>query len=569
MTDQQWHSKSFNISLLCGLTLGGLLLHVGEARSLPVESETSEPLAQTVPSEDVLDQLNRYGREGRGTPRDAGQVTSVSQLRDVQPTDWAFQALQSLVERYGCIAGYPDGTFRGNRPMTRYEFAAGLNACLDRITELIDGDGGLSEGELTTIRRLQEEFQAELTTLRGRVDALEARTAELEANQFSTTTKLTGEVIFAATDAFSDDDSTQTVLQQRVRLNFNTSFTGEDLLITRLQAGNGTPLDFEDGDDFPFVPTSEAFPTHQVFGDTGNEFVLDTLEYFFPVGDNLTVAIAANAGIFDDFIPTVNPYLEDFDGGSGSISAFGQRNPIYRLGGGAGLGLNFQLGDAINISGGYLASEGASTFEGDGLFDGDYAAMGQVTFDLGNFFTLGLSYNHAYFGTGRFGFDNGGGGFVDSSTLAFTGTGVANTLAGLSALTPTITNSYGAEVSFQFSSNFILGGWASLTDAQLIGLGDANIWTYAATLALPDLGGEGNLAGLVVGVEPTLRGLEVGDDFVNFGSRDPAWHVEGFYKFQLNDNISVTPGAIWLLAPNQSEDNDDVVIGTLRTTFTF
>ncbi|HBB32401.1 MAG TPA: hypothetical protein DC064_11540, partial [Cyanobacteria bacterium UBA9273] len=44
------------------------------------------------------------------------------------PGDWAYEALRSLVERYGCIAGYPDGTFRGNRAMTRYEFAAGLNA---------------------------------------------------------------------------------------------------------------------------------------------------------------------------------------------------------------------------------------------------------------------------------------------------------------------------------------------------------------------------------------------------------------------------------------------------------
>ncbi len=62
---------------------------------------------------------------------DIGQVTSVSQFSDVQPTDWAFQALQSLVERYGCIAGYPNGTYRGNRALTRYEFAAGLNACLE------------------------------------------------------------------------------------------------------------------------------------------------------------------------------------------------------------------------------------------------------------------------------------------------------------------------------------------------------------------------------------------------------------------------------------------------------
>jgi hypothetical protein len=57
-----------------------------------------------------------------------GQVTSVTQLSDVQPTDWAYEALRSLVERYGCIAGYPGGTFRGNRSMSRYEFAAGLNA---------------------------------------------------------------------------------------------------------------------------------------------------------------------------------------------------------------------------------------------------------------------------------------------------------------------------------------------------------------------------------------------------------------------------------------------------------
>ena len=66
-----------------------------------------------------------------------GQVNSVSQFRDVQPTDWAFQSLQSLVERYGCIAGYPNGTYRGNRTLTRYEFAAGLNAWLERGNELI------------------------------------------------------------------------------------------------------------------------------------------------------------------------------------------------------------------------------------------------------------------------------------------------------------------------------------------------------------------------------------------------------------------------------------------------
>jgi hypothetical protein len=116
----------------------------------------------------------------------------------VRPTDWAFQALQSLVERYGCIAGYPDRTYRGNRALTRYEFAAGLNACLDRVNELIAAATAdlVKKEDLATLQKLQQDFATELATIRGRVDALEARTGTLERQQFSTTTKLQGEVIF-------------------------------------------------------------------------------------------------------------------------------------------------------------------------------------------------------------------------------------------------------------------------------------------------------------------------------------------------------------------------------------
>jgi len=106
-------------------------------------------------------------------PIQLAQITSVSELTDVSPSDWAFQALQSLVENYGCIQGYPDRTFRGNRSLTRYEFAAGLNACLDVMAVLIS-QSGVNSDDFAAFRRLQEEFQAELATLRGRVDALEA-----------------------------------------------------------------------------------------------------------------------------------------------------------------------------------------------------------------------------------------------------------------------------------------------------------------------------------------------------------------------------------------------------------
>lgn len=542
----------------------------------PAESVAQTTAPATQNSNATLEQLSQYSTEGAAESETQGQVTSVSQLSDVRPTDWAFQALQSLVERYGCIAGYPDGTFRGNRAMTRYEFAAGLNACLDKVNELIRaGTTNLAtKQDLAALQRLQEEFAAELATLRGRVDSLEARASELEANQFSTTTKLTGEAIFALSDDFGGSNQNEAVFQQRVRLNLNTSFTGRDLLLTRLQVGNGR--------NFNFGATSEGTQTWNVVGRTDNVFALDSLLYKFPVSQRLNVTIAANGGVWDDIIPTVNPYFEDYDGGNGALSTFGQRNPIYRLGGGAGIGFDYAFGGRgllggvfgpTSLSFGYLASNAANPAKGAGLFNGDYAAMGQLTFTPGRNLQVGLNYNYGYFSRGNFGFDNGLGN--GSGKLGgFTGTGVANSINGLSegfagfASRKVVSNSYGAQASFRLNPRFIVGGWAGLTNARVIGIGDARIWNYAVTLALPDLGKEGNLLGFVVGREPYLDKLEAAGNLGNFRN-DTSWHLEGFYKYQLTDNISVTPGVVWITNPNQNKDNDDVIIGTLRTTFSF
>ncbi len=557
-------------------------------QSLP---KPAESVAQAAAPQDqnpaaTLEQLNQYSSEGAAGGETQGQVTSVSQLSDVRPTDWAFQALQSLVERYGCIAGYPDGTFRGNRAMTRYEFAAGLNACLDKVSELIRGGTGnfATKEDLAALQRLQEEFAAELATLRGRVDALEARTAELEANQFSTTTKLTGEAIFALSDDFGGNvglfgtdhrrigsDNNEAVFQQRVRLNLNTSFTGRDLLLTRLQVGNGR--------NFNLGATSEGTQTWNVVGRTDNVFALDSLLYKFPLSARTNVTIAANAGVWDDIMPTVNPYFEDFDGGNGSLSAFGQRNPIYRLGGGAGIGFDYAFGGRgllggvfgpTSLSFGYLASNAASPSRGAGLFNGDYAAMGQLTFTPGRNLQIAFNYNHGYFSRGNFGFDNGLGNGTENLG-GFTGTGVANSINGLTEgpnARKVVSNSYGAQASLRLSPRFVIGGWAGLTNARIIGTGDARIWNYAVTLAFPDLGKEGNLLGIVVGREPYLDKLEAPSSLRSFRN-DDSYHVEGFYKYQLTDNISLTPGVIWITNPNQNDSNDDIIIGTLRTTFTF
>lgn len=508
------------------------------------------------------------------------QVTSVTQLADVQPTDWAFQALQSLVERYGCIAGYPDGTYRGQSAMTRYEFAAGLNACLDRISELIASSTAdlATKEDLATLQRLQEEFAAELASLRGRVDGLESRVAELEENQFSTTTRLTGTAIFAVADVFGDSgDENQTVGQYRANLDFLTSFTGRDLLITSIWAGNIPILDPGVGFDLPGtraggieIPSAEGTLSSQFGANTNNDILLLLLAYNFPIGEQLLVTVAPGGFLpLNAIAPTLNPYLDDSDGGTGAISVFGERNAIYSLGSGGGLGLNYFLGKQLRLSAGYLA-DGLTLSDprdGRGWFNGGYSAIGQITWTPAQAFSIAATYINAYFPGGRFGFNY--------NSFAVEGTAVANTLAGQTRLSaqrlfdvnPVITNSYGMQATFQPSPRFAISGWFGATYARLIEQGDGQILNYALTFAFPDLGQEGNLLGLVFGAEPYLTRFEGGDpdDF----ETDIPFHVEAFYRYQINDNISITPGVVWLTAPNQDDANGNDFIATLRTTFKF
>jgi len=476
------------------------------------------------------------------------QVTSVSQLSDVQPTDWAFQALQSLVERYGCIAGYPDGTFRGNRALTRYEFAAGLNACLDQVTRLIGGATAnfVTKEDLAILQRLQEEFAAELATLRGRVDALEARTTELEANQFSTTTKLNGEGIWAITDTFGDgavdEDNTNTNLGYRMRLNFDTSFTGQDRLRTRLQARNMVRYDRTTGT--PMTRTNFD-------GDDGTQITLDKLSYQFPLGKSTIVEIGAKGLTADDAAPIVNPYLAG--SGDGAVSRFAAFNPaIYNTPGEAGITINHRLADKLNLSLSYLANTAADPTPGNGLFDGSYGAIAQLTYSPNPRIELALSYARSYSRRN------------DVSLSLGTGSNNANQPFGQAA---TRGNHYGIEASWQLSPRFALATWVGYVDAKQLSGGDASagIWNGAIAFAFPDLFKEGNLGGIIVGIPPKVTRNDIKDN------RDDATslHIEALYRIQLSDFISVTPGFYVITNTDHNKENGTTWVGVLRTSFTF
>ncbi|MFO0544882.1 MAG: iron uptake porin, partial [Pseudanabaena sp.] len=497
----------------------------------------------------------------------AQNVTSVSQLSDVRPTDWAFTALQSLVERYGCIAGFPDRTFRGKQATSRYEFAAGLNACLDKINEIISAGlaDKVSKEDLATLQKLQEEFAAELATLRGRVDALDAKTAKLEAQQFSTTTKLRGEAIFglaAASDGIDDAgapvDRTNTTFSYRVRLNLDTSFTGKDLLRTRLESGNnpniGTAL----------VGGNAArlsFDTN-----TNNNFQIGRLFYRFPIGESITAYIAP-IGAPEDVISPLNPLESD---GQGTISRFGRFNPLIRIAsstrvnGLAIAGLNFKFNNQANLELMYSASNPASAtnpvFEADGvtvsttgggLTGGDTKLAAQLVYKPSDALTLGVGYANAY----------------TSGTSLASGLNVDSVGgAGIGTKSNTVTGSLVWDITKKFTFNT----WGAWTFADRINgagatTGSTTFTSWMAALSAKDLFSEGDLAAVLFG-QPLFRSSTSGTAST---SPDTPYHLEALYRFRVSRNITITPGVFFVFNQNSASANGTATVGVIRTTFSF
>jgi hypothetical protein len=476
------------------------------------------------------------------------QVNDVDRLRDISPVDWAYEALVNLASRYGCVTGFPNQTYRGNQVLSRYEFAAGLNSCLNKLETAISASESVSTDDLEILLRLMQDFQAELAIIRGKTDGLQARTTELELTQFSSTTKLSGEAIFGLGSVFAGNTDKSTVLGDRVRLELNTSFNGKDLLFTRLATGN-----------FPSLTGNTSFQ-----GDLGfsqpedNDLQLEVLHYTFPISSSTEIILGATGTAADDLVDTVS--ILDGDGASGAISLFGTRNPIYYPPGDAGLGIIQSLGANLEVSGGYLAAEADRPQEG-GILETPYSAIAQVLFTPVNSLDVAFTYVHSR-----------------NQSDTETGSKKANLQSfTVNDLFPkgvsTVSDSYGIELSWAISDRVVLGGWGGLSKVSALSTlegridrGTQDIWNTALTLALPDLGKEGNMAGIIVGVEPTVTKSTINNVPKN---EDLSLHVEAFYQYRVNDYLAVTPGVVWIAAPDNDLKNEDLVIGTIRTTFSF
>jgi len=455
------------------------------------------PVAATA-AEFNLDGVNKYASEE--------QVTSISQFSDVKPTDWAYQALSNLIERYGCVAGYPNGTYKGGRAMTRFEAAALLNACLDRVTEVTD-----------ELKKLMAEFEKELAVLKGRVDGLEAKVGTLEAQQFSTTTKLSGYAAMVMGSAENSTAGEQVSFNYDLRLDLNTSFTGKDLLRTRLRAGNfGTNNTFGTGDTL----METAF-------DSSDAVKVDRLFYKFPVAESFTVTAGAMLRI-DDIVP-VWPSLYPSDTAIDLFTYAGVPG-VYNLFTGAGAGISYAK-DGFTASLGYVsASASASSSATNAGVENDAITNIQLAYTTDNW---GAAFGYTYADnkawgpqTGKYTSNYGLSAYWQPSEVGFI---------------PSISAGYGISAG---------NGTAADTTSWTVGL----IWKDAFI--------KGNDLGFAIGAAG-VSGMWTDAA----GSDDDTLGYELYYKFQVTDNITVTP-ALFLIE-NPGAGAKDTQGGLVKTTFKF
>jgi hypothetical protein len=460
------------------------------------------------------------------------QVSSIKQLSDVQPTDWAYQALNNLVERYGCVAGYGNGTYLGGKAMTRFEAAALLNSCLDRVTEVTD--------ELT---RLMNEYQNELTVLRGRVAKLEKQSAALQAQQFSTTTKLKGEATFVlgGVDGARLANSTNvgnTAFNYDVRLSFDTSFTGKDLLKTRLRSGNFSSQPFGSSSSLFKLDKAETY---------ANTVTLDRLYYSFP-GLAKGVTLTAGALVRNTemaWVPTAyRSDILDFFSVAGTPG-------VYNKATGSGFGVQYvQPGKKGGIVAAlnYVAQSGNDSTKGQFDEDGSLNTLAQIGYRAPQY-GIAFGYRYGTEGTRVRNFNAIGGG---SGALAANQTSNGYAINAYwqpkkSGIIPSVSGAYGWNT-------------VSLSNNHQTPTGATDSQTWMTGVQWSDVFAKGNAAGFAIGAPGNAASLKADQKAI-------MW--EAFYRYKVSDNISITP-AVFYVSNNQGlKQSSDNYGGVVQTTFRF
>jgi hypothetical protein len=578
--------KLFQQLLLAPAALGLAAPLAATAADLPMASSTASINSYT--QQQDLDRFRAWESQN--------QVTSINQFSEVKPTDWAYQALSNLIERYGCVAGYPNGTFKGGQAMTRFEAAALLNACLDRVTEVTD-----------ELQRLINDFQKELSVLKGRVDGLDKRVGKLESTQFSTTTKLQGDTVFViGANAFGGNQANNftpgqgqanaqpgtnanraaagaTVFNYDLRLNLLTSFTGKDQLYTRLRSGNfvGSPFN---GSPYSLMALDRAFGggNSGAASNLNNVVQLDRLYYRFPIGKSFTGLVGPRgrnteflaitpffykSDLLDFF--TLNGAPGTYNKATGAIAGLMWKQNVKKGKPYFAASTSYVAPDAYN---GDAATQASSTSGGGILGDN---SKGSFTTQLGVAapqWALAFGWRYGQCGQN----------FRRGTQFANQVESCGPTNAGVS--TAAYSNNFALTGAWQpkkaggIVPSLNLGwGYTALAQSNLVNsavpavnsaanIGAAQSWTLGLQWA--DAFAKGNSAGMAVGQPQFATSLRNGRT-----PQDGNFAWEWWYKFKVSDNISITPAIFYLSRPagqfTQPNQSNNVFGGLVQTQFRF
>ncbi|MFM9072845.1 MAG: iron uptake porin [Cyanobium sp.] len=503
------------------------------------------------------------------------QVTSIDQFSEVKPDDWAYQALTNLIQTYGCVAGYPDGTYRGRGAMTRYEAAALLNACLDRVTERTD-----------ELKKLLKEFERELAILHGRVDGLEARLGEEEALQFSTTTRLRGVATFVVGangfggDAYPDLFDALTLLgiggipftasnlqyantarsldgatafAYDLSLYLDTSFTGKDLLRARLRTGNFADSPWF-GTNNPIGLNAMEVAYEELCGaaDCGDVMSVNRLFYQFPIGKGFTATVGGRVRQDDMLAMWPSAYPADtildvftYAGAPGAYNrSLGAGAGLWWTSGGFSLSTSYVALNGDQGSPGVATSFGESCDSNSGGLGGSCTQStftGQVAY-RGETFGLAVAYSYAQGGAGLYG-GNGTPLAVAASSFANNSSSVG--ISGYwmpfsGGLLPSISAGWGIS-GYRLEDGGVLTSWIDGAQSQ----------SWYVGLQWSDLLGKGHAFGMAVGQPTFISRVDTAipdDPNLNIPN-DGNYAWEWWVKLQIRDAISVTPAIFYLSAP--------------------
>jgi hypothetical protein len=471
---------------------------------------------------------------GQGTVVGQGQPQRISN-NNLMPTDPQVQTLNRINDRYQC------GITSIQQEISRADLVNNMGACLNSLeVKMAQNPSSISTEDIEQLKLLAKSFRDEIGELDGRMNTLENRISLAQnASTFSTTSKLAGEVIVGlSTYSGANPNASSTVVTNRVRLNVDTTFTGKDRLRTRLQSRNTTSFSGVTGTNMTRLGYD---------GDEANATNLSLLQYTLPVFDRSKLIIETVGSEYNENMYTFNPLLAS--SGSGSISRFGRYNPVYRQSGdGAAATLDHRFNDQLTGSIGYAVPTGSND-PTTGIFGGGNSAIAQLRYQPSPDINLGLTYARSY--------HPGGGGVTGS-----TGSSRANRPFG--AGNPVSASHYNFLASAKVSPGLVISGWAGLTNANREGAaGNADIFNFAVSAALPDFGAKGNVLGLIVGVPPKVTGGSIASD------PDTSLHLEALYKIKMSDNLDITPGVLLITNPEHNSSRPSEFVGTIRTTFKF